>query len=100
MTRKRTLWNRNRLHVWVSITDGGRLQFAGQDLNGFIGSDEYEYWVCVPADDIPVVIATLGGSAGDDVLDLLVAHAEEIVTMGESRWLKSLGLEPEISVWT
>jgi hypothetical protein len=55
--------------------------------------------VTVRAGEVPVVIAALGGSPDDDLLDLLIAHGEEIVTQGESRWVTSLGLTPEISVW-
>ncbi len=100
MARRLTLYARERLHVDVVLTDAGDLVFEGQDLDPPMKDiDEYEYWVTVRAADVPVVVAALGGSPGDDVLDLLVAHGEEIVTLGESRWVTSLGLTPEITTW-
>jgi hypothetical protein len=100
MARRTTFFARERLHIDVVLTDDGDLVFEGQDLNPPMKDiDEYEYDITVRAADVPVVVAALGGSPGDDVLALLVAHGEEIVTQGESRWVTSLGLTPEISVW-
>jgi hypothetical protein len=100
VARRQTFYVRERLHIDVVLTDDGDLVFEGQDLAPPMKDiDEYEYWVKVRAADVPAVVAALGGSPGDDVLDLLVAHGEEIVTLGESRWVRSLGLTPEISVW-
>jgi hypothetical protein len=99
-SRRRTLWARSRLHVDAVLNDDGSLVFEGQDLNPPMKDiDEYEYWITVRAADVPVVIAALDGSPGDDLLDLLVAHGEEIVMQGESRWVTSLGLTPEITTW-
>jgi hypothetical protein len=94
---RRTIWRRDRLFVQAVITDDGDLVFEGQDLNGWLGYAEYEYWVTAPAALVPRVVSALGGSPGDDVLDLLAGHAEEIVHRGESTWLRSLGIEPGIS---
>ena len=96
----RRLWSRNRLYVDAVLTPSGDLVFEGQDLNGWLGSEEYEYWVTAPAALVPLVVAALGGAAGDDVLELLVAHADEIVMRGESTWLRSLGIDPDIHVET
>ena len=79
------------------LDDDGNLVFEGQDLNGWLGYAEYEYWVTAPAALVPRVVTALGGSPGDDVLALLAEHAEEIVRRGESTWLRSLGIEPDIS---
>jgi hypothetical protein len=98
--RRRTLWSRDRLFVDVVLTSTGDLVFEGQDLAPPMKDiDEYEYWITVRAADVPVVVAALGGSPGDGVLDLLVAHGEEIVAQGESHWVTSLGLTPEIATW-
>ena len=97
METRRTIWRRDRLFVQAVITDDGDLVFEGQDLNGRLGYAEYEYWVTAPAALVPRVVSALGGSPGDDVLDLLAEHAEEIVRRGESTWLRSLGIEPGIS---
>ena len=83
--------------VEAVLTDDGDLVFEGQDLNGWLGYAEYEYWVTAPAAVVPRVVAALGGSPDDDVLALLAENAEEIVRQGESTWLRSLGIDPGIS---
>ena len=100
MEARRTIWRRDRLFVEAVVTAGGDLVFEGQDLNGWLGSEEYEYWVTAPAALVPRVVEALGGSPGDDVLALLVDHADEIVLRGESTWLRSLGIDPDIHVET
>jgi hypothetical protein len=94
---RRTIWRRDRLFVDSVLTDAGDLVFEGQDLNGWLGSAEYEYWVTAPAALVPRVVTALGGSPGDDVLTLLAEHAEEVVRTGESTWLRSLGIDPDIA---
>jgi len=93
---RRRIWSRDRLYVDAVLTDAGDLVFEGQDLNGWLGYAEYEYWVTAPAVLVPRVVLALGGAPGDDVLDLLAAHADEVVMRGESTWLRSLGIDPEI----
>ena len=95
----RRLWSRNRLFVDAVLTESGDLVFEGQDLNGWLGSEEYEYWVTAPAALVPRVVEALGDSPGDDVC-LLADHADEIVLRGESTWLRSLGIDPDIHVET
>ena len=97
---RRRLWSQNRLYVDAVLTSAGDLVFEGQDLNGWLGYAEYEYWVTAPAALVPRVVAALGGSPGDDVLALLFAHADEIVMRGESTWLRSLGIDPAIDTHT
>jgi hypothetical protein len=94
---RRAIWRRNKLYVEAVLDDDGNLVFEGQDLNGWLGYAEYEYWITAPAALVPRVVAALGGSPGDDVLALLAEHAQEIVQRGESTWLRSLGIEPQIS---
>ena len=96
----RRLWSRHRLFVDAVLTESGDLVFEGQDLNGWLGSEEYEYWVTAPAALVPRVVEALGGSPGDDVLALLADHADEIVLRGESTWLRSLGIDPDVHVET
>jgi hypothetical protein len=97
---RRRIWSRNRLCVDAVLTDEGDLVFEGQDLNGWLGYAEYEYWVTAPAALVPRVVALLGGSPGDDVLSLLAEHADEVVMRGESTWLRSLGIDPVIDTHT
>ena len=90
----RLIWERSGLTVRVLLTDDSDLVFAGQDLKNYPGADEYEYWITVPAQDVPTVIAALGGQPGDDVLELVARSAESIIGQGERTWVKSLGIEP------
>jgi hypothetical protein len=96
----RRIWSRNRLYVDAVLTSAGDLVFEGQDLNGWLGAEEYEYWVTAPAALVPRVVEALGGSPGGDVLALLADHADEVVLRGESTWLRSLGIDPGINVET
>ena len=82
------IWARNRLYVDAKLRPDGALVIEGQDLT----SGEYEYALTVAPADVPRVVEALGGGA--DVLALLQAHAELVVTTGERRWLLSLGIEP------
>ncbi len=93
MSKPVTLWDSDHLHIWAEITNGGRLQIAGQDLRAMGG--EYEYFLTIQQQDIPRVVAALGGAQGDDVLPLLQANGEMIYHAGEQTWLKSLGIDPE-----
>jgi hypothetical protein len=92
--RTHVLWAADRLHVDIRITDGGALEFAGQDLNVRGAVSEYEYVLTVEPADLPAVAAALGGAPGDEVIGLVLAAAEMIAGTGELTWLRSLGIEP------
>ncbi|MFF0547026.1 hypothetical protein ACWEVD_27815 [Nocardia thailandica] len=85
------LWNRDRLYVHAVRRAGGDVVIDGQDLRG---GSEYEYALTVPAGQVPLIVAALGGEPGADVLDLLSAHGEDIVLRGEKTWLESIGVAP------
>jgi hypothetical protein len=88
--------DRNGLLVQARWGDTGNLVIVGQDLGDLPwGVSEYEYGITVPSDAVPLVIAALGGDAGDDVLALLAEQGEAIVARGELAWLKEIGAEPE-----
>jgi hypothetical protein len=90
-----SLWAANGLSVVAELKPDGTLVFQGQDLNpGNPWGAEYEYALTVGSADVPRVVAALGGAAGDDVLALLKAHAEQIVGRGEKTWLRGIGIEP------
>jgi hypothetical protein len=95
--RRIHLWHRNSAYVDAYLLPGGELSFQGQDLNpdNIWGGAEYEYAVTVAAGDVPRVVAALGGTAGDDVLALVQANADRIISTGELTWLRGLGIEPE-----
>jgi len=91
------IWSHNNLRVDATLDHDGALTIAGQDLNGWAGRDEYEYWITVPAAEVPRVVVALGGRAHDDVLALLEAHAEQIVRSGERTWLTEHSIEHRFS---
>jgi hypothetical protein len=94
-----TLWARDGLTVAATMADDGALVISGQDLRAesFFGSGsaEYEYALTVDADGVRRIIAALGGQAGDDVLELLRANGDNLVTTGEMTWLRAIGIEPK-----
>jgi hypothetical protein len=89
-------WSQNNLHVRVSLTPAGELQFHGHDLKPppLFGESDYEYTLTVASDDIPTVVAALGGAVGDDVMPLIEANIETIVRTGEKTWLTSIHVAP------
>ncbi len=97
--RKVSLWARNRLYVDASVDADGVLTISGQDLGDNLYGGDYEYFLTVDATDVPTVVAALGGAPGDDVLDLLAANAEQVISAGEKTWLESLGISPGFSSW-
>jgi hypothetical protein len=97
--RRVSLWAANRLYVDASVDADGVLRISGQDLGDNLYGGEYEYFLTVDATDVPTVVAALGGAPGDDVLELLVAQAEQIIRTGEKTWLEGLGISPGFSSW-
>lgn len=68
-------------HLSARIDAGGALVVEGQDLGPGVtrvfgeGITEYEWTHTVAADQVPALIAALGGDEGADVLDLLAGGA-------------------------
>jgi hypothetical protein len=64
--------------LWAYLDDQGNLHIDGQDLGpktAPVGDDgEYEWFKTIRAEDVPKVVTLLGGSTGDDVLDLMEAR--------------------------
>lgn len=87
-----TMFDRNKLHASATLRDGDLL-ISGQHLNGFMDQDEYEYFITVPASQFPAVREALGAGATADVVSLMVAHGEQIVTSGERKWFTEHGIE-------
>jgi hypothetical protein len=94
------LWSANGLTVRARRGSDDSLVITGQDLrpgSAFgAGTSEYEYGLTVDAADIPLVLAALAADPAADVLDVLVEAGPQLVTAGESRWLASIGIEPQV----
>lgn len=69
----------DRRSLWVRVTDDGVLRIEGQDLGDSVehhfgdGIREYEWSTEVNAEDLPRLVAALGGAAGANVLDVIRA---------------------------
>ena len=96
--KKRVFKERGTLCVWIE-SGADSLRFSGQDIAGAAGTDEYEYWVTVKAQDFPKILEALGAARDEDVAEVLLAHREEIFGVGEMTWLKSIGIEPEFDAY-
>lgn len=62
-------------HLWAYVDEAGNLHIDGQDLGpgtAPISPDgEYEWFKTIAAVDVPRLVSLLGGTQGEDVLDLL-----------------------------
>jgi hypothetical protein len=83
------------LVVWFYEAGDGRSTgpedksvFAGQDLGGYPGASEYEYWFAVEPDDLR---RALGNP--DNLTAAVKDRAEEIIRTGEGQWLRDHGVE-------
>lgn len=92
--REVTLEEREGLRIWATTREDGALVVCGRDtrMNPW-GPSDSEYALTVAAADVPAVVAALGGEG--DPLDLVQAHARDIVLTGERAWFRSIGIEPE-----
>ena len=86
---------------WLAarVREDGALIIEGQDLGDGVeavfgdGIREYEWVTEVSAEDVPKLIAALGGSPGDDILDVIrsTCVAEPILL---ERTLPAAGITP------
>lgn len=62
-------------HLWAYVDKAGNLHIDGQDLGpgtAPVSPDgEYEWFKTIDAVDVPRLVSLLGGTQGEDVLDLL-----------------------------
>ena len=93
-----TTLDRNRLHVSATLSDGDLL-ISGHDLKGFLDHDEYEYWITVPASEFAAIREALGAGTTADVVSLMVAHGEQVITSGERTWLTEHGIACRIQTY-
>jgi hypothetical protein len=82
----------------------GRLHIDGQDLGpstSVVSSDgEYEWFETIAASDVARVVALLGGSAGEDVLDLLEREWTGMRSYELERRLRESDIPLERRVWS
>lgn len=91
--RSVTIWDEGTLRVTAETKADGSLLISGQDF-GHPLCDEYEYWITVSPGDVPRMVAALGGSAGDEPLDLLGLNSRQVVSRGEKSWLEDHDIRP------
>jgi hypothetical protein len=86
---ERVFWRTANCTVWVGYDDAGALVFSGEDRQHL---DGYEYAVTVAPDQLDALRRVFGADAAD-VVDLVCAHADEIMARGERTWLDEQGIE-------
>lgn len=74
------------LRVWATLHGEGSVSIEGQDLSGVFSWSEYEYAMTIAPSDVPRLVEALGGSEGDDVLDLLYQRRGDL--RSEKSWLE------------
>ncbi len=77
------------LVVWFHLNGDDTATFEGQDLGGYPGTSEYEYWLKV---DQQALRRALNLGSDDDLTAAVQARGEEIVRTGESTWLTNHGI--------
>ena len=87
---ERVLWRTSTCTVWVGCADGGELVINSWDR---VYLDGYEYTITVEPDQFDTLRAALGAKPDADVVDLVCAHAGEIMARGERSWMQDLGIE-------
>jgi len=65
--------------VWIVMLEGS-LRLSGQDLGGFMGTSEYEYFITIEPEHFDALRRELGSSADADMVDAMCAKAGEICT--------------------
>ncbi len=89
------IYDEGTLVVWFYQDDEkSTVTFAGQDLGGYPGSSEYEYWITVDRDEFR---QALDVAAEDDLEGAVLTYAKDIITRGEMRWLQDNGIEYDFS---
>ncbi len=87
---ERVFWRSDTATVRVGYNEAGELEFFGYDRAHL---DGYEYTISVAAHEFVKLRAALGADSGVDVVDLVCAHADEIMAVGERSWLDDHGIE-------
>ena len=95
---ERVFMDRGSCRVWISMPDG-RLRLSGQDLGGFMGTSEYEYFITVEPEHFEALRSALEAPPDADIVDAMCAKAEAIYTRGETTWLTDHGIPFDLTNW-
>ena len=87
---ERVFWRTETCTVWVGYDDVGALVLSGEDRRHL---DGYEYTITVAPDQFDALRRVLGADPQAEVVDLVSAHASEIMARGERTWLDDQGVE-------
>lgn len=84
-------------HLRACLRDDGGLVIEGQDLGAapeaFWGSAEYEWTLTVAPEQVPGLVAALGGTPGeDDPLELLAARFRDDERYASRSFLEEAGV--------
>lgn len=91
MARTISLFATTGVRLDVREEDDGDVVFLGSDVDASLRGYDYEYRV--GAAQVPTLRETLGGADDADVLDLIDAAKDEILSHGEITWLRERGIE-------
>ena len=90
---ERMFWRSGTCRVWVWRAESGSLVFSGEDRN------DYEYEVTVAPEQFDALRAALSAQPGEDVVGLVCRRVDDIMPMGEARWLGEHKIEHRVTVW-
>jgi hypothetical protein len=87
---ERVFWRSDTCTVWIDYDEAGDLVFDGYDREYL---DGYEYRITVAPAQFDSLRRALGAEPGVDMVDLVCAHVDEIMAVGERSWLDNHGIE-------
>lgn len=90
---ERMFWRSQTCRVWVGYAESGGLVLRGEDR------DDYEYEVTVAPDQFGDLRAALRGEPGEDLVDLVCRRVDDIMSMGEARWLAAHNVSHRVTTW-
>ena len=97
--QSREVYRGGTLVVWVSYGDDGELVVHGQDIGGHPACDEYEYFLRIEPEHVQGLQEALGAPAQVGVVAVATVDWSDIVEMGETTWLKSVGIPYKFDCW-
>jgi hypothetical protein len=94
----------SHLGLWAYLDTAGRLHIDGQDLGPVTrpmsGDGEYEDFKMIAKEDIPRLIALLGGKPEEDILDLLERNWTGEKSYELEDILREGPIEVELGTWS